>query len=417
MKGFVTVVIIVAAVAGVVAAREAGIGPFSNSLPVTLPVPSGLSQSAGPAHRSIDSGAWTPHWNIRLAVRTSVAHPNFRVQVELAHNGAQPTSSPYASSPQASRTPAVTVRHLGQGSYQWWARYYDGSAVSRWIPFSSGPAFKVDVTRPTTPTVTSSTNPNQNKVYRSGTVSFEWSSTDSTSGIKEYRTYFGPAGAPTHPMSLTTATSLNLTNQQTGSYLLEVEARDQAGNWSGPSSYRVRLDSTPPMVSASGFSTFAFNPHYTSMTFNYRVNLPSTVRIGIYNQSGNQKVRLVTAHVTAKNELMHYTWKGRDDHGKIVPPGTYEFVVRTTDAFGLSRVSVFSNLQVLDKVIIVSLSQQKLWAYQNGHAVQSTLVTTGNVNCCATPPGLYTILGAVSSVHLPQPVSRRIVLLVRALPG
>lgn len=394
MKIFAACIVILAGVLSVAAAHQAGIGPFVNSLPVTLPTPHGLTQSAGKTNVALTTGKWTDHWNIHFGAAPVSSRPNLRLQVELARNGAQATNSPSATGAVSSRRPSVTIRHMAQGSYQWWARFYNGTAIGPWAPFSAGAAFKIDDVRPSVPVITSSTDPIQGHVYKSGRVTFSWNSTDAGSGIVAYRTSFSNSHA-TNPRPVATKSAmLNFPGLATGTYLLTVRAQDRAGNLSRPATYRVTLDSTAPSISNYGFSTFAFNPHYTTMTFNYLVTQPATARIGIYRQSDDQLVRLVVRHSTQPSQLLHYTWRGRDNHNHIVPPGMYEFVVRTTDSYGNTHVSTYSNLQVLDKVIIVSVAQQKLWAYQDGHVVTSTLVTTGNVNCCATPPGLYTILAA-----------------------
>ena len=391
MKIAAACVLIVAAVASIAAARQAGIGPFSNSLPTSLPAPHGLVQETSNGHVLIP-GQWTHEQAVRLSVPPSSAKPKMRLQIELAQNGAEPLNHPNATGAPGQGNAAVTISNLSEASYRWWARYFDGSAISPWVPFSGGPAFRVDTTPPTAPVISSSTDPVQGKVYRSGTVALSWSSSDSGSGVSKYRYSLSSV----RPTAINKSTSLKLTGLKTGTYTLSVSAKDRAGNWSPVSSYRIRLDSTVPIICPTcyGFSRFSFNPRYTPMTFNYRLNEPATVRIGIYSQSTNRRVRLIVQHAKSSQQILHYDWHGRDDHGNLISPGMYSYVVRLTDAYGNTNVYTYSNLQVIDKVIIVSLTQQRLWAYQDGHVMMTSLVTTGNINCCKTPPGLYTVLAS-----------------------
>jgi lipoprotein-anchoring transpeptidase ErfK/SrfK len=393
IKLLAALVIVVVGIVCVTAAKEAGLGPFSTTLPVTLPTPHGLAQFAGRHSHAIPSDGWANHGNIHFSAARPRNHRHFRLQVELAHNGVQPSNAATATA-SADHAATVTVRHLGQGSYEWWARFYSGSAVSRWVPFSSDTAFKIDVTRPSTPVITSSTNPDQSTVYKSGTVSLAWHSSDSYSGLAGYRYTWDSSGRKSD--ATTTDPSLTKTSLGSGIYRLTVRAQDSAGNWSLPGLYTVKIHSTTPEICSScyGFSRFAFNPHYSTLTFSYRVNEPVTARIGIYQQDTGSLERLVVQHLTSASSVYRYVWHGRDNHGDRVAVGSYEYVVRLTDAFGSSTTATYSNLQVLDKVIVVSTSQQKLWAYEDGKVVASTLVTTGNVNCCATPVGVYTILAS-----------------------
>lgn len=392
MKIAAVFVVLLAGIISIAAARQAGLGPFSTSLPMSLPAPHGLRQAVGPRHIGLPNGAWTHQRTIRFSA-AHLSGARMRLQIELAKNGAAAANQPNATGRGRAGRLSVTMHHLGEGSYRWWARYFNGSAISPWVPYSGGTALHVDATPPTAPAITSSTDPLQGRVYRSGTVALAWSSTDSGAGVSLYRYGFGPPGQAS--TLVTRSTSLSRSGLSTGNYELRVAAKDHAGNWGPASTYRIRLDSTAPVICSTcyGFSSFAFNPNYNSQTFNYRVSRPATIRIGIYGQSGN-RVRLVVRHSTAPNQLLHYTWHGRGDNGKLAAPGFYSYVVRVIDSFGNSNLYTYSNLRVLDRVIIISLTQQRLWAYQNGRALMTSLVTTGNVNCCATPPGLYTILAS-----------------------
>jgi L,D-transpeptidase catalytic domain len=382
--------VLLVAIVSPVAAKEAGV--FNTGLPVTLPQPTGLQQATMPTGRPIAAD----HWIKGAAVRFSVAaasQPDMRLQIELAKNGTAPSGDATATGSIASRTPGLIQRKLANGTYRWWARLYNGNAVSPWKSFSAGVAFGVDTVKPVAPVISSLSDPVQGKVYRSGKVQLNWSALDVGSGIEGYWYRFSASwrAVARHGHMRAKFSGLALKALQTGSYFFAVAARDKAGNWSPVSSYRVRIDSTPPTVSAAGFSTFDFNPRYSTMTMNYRVTEPAWVHIGIYRAGDNHLVRFVVRRATKRNELLHYTWRGRNNYGQIVQSGPYNFFVRTTDAYHNTSVQEYSDLYVINQVIVVSLSQQRLWAYQGHHLFLTSLVTTGNPSL-PTPTGTFTIL-------------------------
>lgn len=392
MKIIAGCIVVAAAVISLAAAREAGVGPFTSSLHVTLPAPNHLSQWSAVHAWRIRPGGWIKGRRVRFSVSRSRVSRGFRLQIQLAKNGGQPSGSATATEPPGSVSPSVVVRGLGTGVYRWWARFYNGRAVSPWVSFSSGTAYGVDYIRPSAPRITSATDPVQAKVYRSGTVRFDWTSTDTGSGIAGYLYRFGPPSpTPSTRLAHISRSSLSLSSLATGNYMLTIEARDRAGNLSAPATYRIRLDSTPPSITHSGFSDFSFNPRYSSMTINYRVSRPAWVHIGIYRQSDNHRVRFVVQRATRPNQLLHYTWHGRTAHGVIVGPGAFDFYVRTTDAFGNTSIKEYSGLNVINQRIVVSLSQQRLWAYNGNHQFLTSPVTTGN-RALPTPTGVFTIL-------------------------
>jgi lipoprotein-anchoring transpeptidase ErfK/SrfK len=387
--------VVVVAAASVAAAKEAGV--FNSGLPVNLPAPSNLGQQTVPTYLRLATGRWIKGAAVRFSVSSSSADRGMRLQVELVKNGAAPSGRVTATEPTGSLVQKLTIHHLATGTYRWWARLYNGKAVSPWKSFSSGVAFGIDTIKPSPPAISSPTDPVVGKVYRAGDVRFTWSATDIGSGVSNYWYAFSSGTSralspKTRGGIRTRQTTVSFKELSTGSYALAVAARDRAGNWSPVSWYHVRLDSTAPTVSAAGFSTFAFNPRYTAMTMNYLVTLPSWVHIGIYRASDNHLVRFVVRQVTRRNELMHYTWHGRNNYRQIVQPGTYNFFVRTTDIYHNTSIKEYSGLSVLNKLIVVSLSQQRLWAYQGHRQLLTSLVTTGNP-LLPTPRGTFTILG------------------------
>ena len=85
------------------------------------------------------------------------------------------------------------------------------------------------------------------------------------------------------------------------------------------------------------------------------------------------------------------TWDGRDNAGHVVPAGSYSLWLRATDRLGNSHAMGWNRLTVEYKRIVVSLSQQRLWAYDGNHLLLTTLVTTGN-KVLPTPTGLFHVM-------------------------
>jgi hypothetical protein len=380
-------------VIALVAARAAGVAPFQSTLPVSLTPPSHLSQINATYGWTIREGEWMKGTSVRFVAANGPAKRGYRLQVELSHNNALPSGSPTKTG-RAGDKHEVTINGLANGAYRWWARFYNGSSVSHWVRFGRGTAFNVDSTPPSEPTVSSTTDPQPSKTYRSSSATFAWTSTDNTR-ITGYWYGLLPFNGepPKHLKVDTTDTTATVSGLNTGKYQFDVAARDQAGNWSSIASFPLRVDSTPPKILAEGFSTFSFNPWYGTLTLNLRVSRPGTVKIAIDKHGTSDEVRSTTVPVTTANQVVHFDWNGRDDAGHVVPVGSYDFYVSTVDALGASSAPAeYSGLDVIDKHIVVSLSKQELWAYEGHKLIYDTLVTTGN-QALPTPPGHFTILG------------------------
>ena len=357
-----------------------------------------------------------PGFFITFAVQPVPAKPKMRLQIEVAKNGMTPSNCPNATAPAGTGRASLTVHNVGDGSYRWWARFYDGSAISPWVRFSSGPAFKIDRTAPAVPVITSSTDPVQGKTYRSGSVSLARSSTDSGSGISKYSYTFAAQSQPT--ATATKATSLAMTQLPSGNYVLSLKAQDHAGNWSSPATYRVRLDTTAPTIcspSCYGFSAFAFNPHYNAMTFNYVVSEPATVRIGVYGQN-NHRVRLVVQHSPGSKQIMHFTWHGRDDHGNLVVPGTYSYVVRTTDSYGNSNAYTYSTFRCSTRSSSFPLPSRGYGLPERSRRDVVTRDHRQRQLLCNSPWSVHDPC-VLPSVHIQESRSGWIVLLLSAVAG
>jgi lipoprotein-anchoring transpeptidase ErfK/SrfK len=96
------------------------------------------------------------------------------------------------------------------------------------------------------------------------------------------------------------------------------------------------------------------------------------------------------------------TWDGRDQHGRLLPEGSYRLVLTATDPFGRQAVADYSDIILLRRRVVVSLRQQRLVAYAGTRAVASTLVTTGNRRL-PTPVGTFHILAVYHPFTMVSP--------------
>ena len=396
MKYVLGFVVAVVAIGVVIAARAGGVGPFNNAAPVSLAAPTQLAQFDAFTTHQIPQASWSRTGAVRFQVRTKRAAPGLKLQIQITHNGMQPDGKPNYTRSATAKYATLTVRGLRDGTYRWWARLYDGRAVSNWVAFSSAKAFGIDTSGPTAPEISSSTNPVPGKIYRSPTLSFAWASADERSGIAGYWYHFD-SSVPTNiqPFVRTRQSHVTLTGIPTGTYVMAVRAKDRAGNWGPTAQYAVKTDTTPPTLTHVAFSTFTFNPNFGRLTTTFSVSRPAKVRLGVYAQGNGSLVRLVTLRTTKPNQTLSYTWHGRDNHSRLVGEGNYSIYIRTTDPYGNTSLKGYSGLAVTYKWIKVSLSQQRMWAYDGSNLFLTTLVTTGNP-ALPTPPGNFSILAKFS---------------------
>jgi lipoprotein-anchoring transpeptidase ErfK/SrfK len=286
--------------------------------------------------------------------------------------------------------PAVPVR-LSDGSYRWQIRFHNGEGVSPWVPYRG--IINVDTRSPASPRISSSSNPNQAKVYHSATLRFAWQAVDHGAGVAGYSYRLDDdAKGEAHPEVRTNDTTITLSGITTGTWYFHVRALDHAGNWGPTATYPVRVDVTPPGLAHVVFSRFQFNPLVDSLQVSFGVTRPSrAVRVGIYRQSDHTLMRLVTLRSLAKGQKTSVVWHGKDSRGRFASPGAYEIYIRAVDPYGHSSLTGWRDFVLDYRRIVVSLSQQKLVAYDGNKVVLSSLVTTGN-RALPTPMGTYHIL-------------------------
>lgn len=160
-------------------------------------------------------------------------------------------------------------------TYKWRDRGYDGTDYGAWSGYRT---FTVDATAPTTPTLSSSTDPSQTTWYTSQSFTVGFSSTDSGgSGVAGY--YVGvtqqPGGIPGG--DLQTATTYSGTVSKNGVWYVHVRALDNANHSSATATYQLNIGSGALLTPLDGDQTASTidlqavaTSGVTSVTIQYR---------------------------------------------------------------------------------------------------------------------------------------------------
>jgi lipoprotein-anchoring transpeptidase ErfK/SrfK len=396
-------ILLAGAVAALFVYRRLTAGPA-----VVLPRPVKLTVTAGSV--PLLPGGWTNSSSLvltaqqRAGTRSSVVAGG---DFEIRPDGDKFTGSPTvvtkdpthvassctgaAGCPSPAGDPPPARVHLADGYYRWQVRLHNKDGVSPWVVYPG--VVRIDTQPPAVPEILSSTDPNPAKTYHSSTMRFQWHDSDVGSGIAgySYRLDADPNGAARTELR-TPNTAVKLIGLDTGTWYFHVRALDLAGNWGPTATFPVHIDVTPPGLANVRFNLFQFDPQFDALRVSFAVTRPATtVRLGVYRQGDNALMRLYTLSHLPKNQETAVTWDGKDASGRSVNPGSYEIYIRAIDRYGHSSLSGWNDFVVDYRRILVSLSQQKLYAYDGSRLILTSLVTTGN-RALPTPTGTYHIM-------------------------
>lgn len=369
-----------------------------SATPTATPVPIGAPLAlhqlrAGGAALAQDG--WANGAGLTLQVLAPSGATGLRAEVEVRPAGQPFTGSPTGMALVQQGTASVAVHGLPSGHYHWQARLASSSSANTgpWAAYAhDATAFGVQTTPPPAPVISSPSNPNPDRVYGTSVITMKWTAPSDPSGIAgySYRLDTDPHSAALASVR-TQAQQVSLYKIDTGVYYFHVRALDGAGNWGSSATYTVHIDVTPPSLTQHQFSGYYLNPSVESLTMTYTLDKVSHVTVGIYDTAGTRVRHFVFKDLKLARVQQSFAWDGRDNDGKLVPAGSYSVYLRATDRLGNSGVVGWSGFTVTDKLIKVSLSQQRLWGYEGNKAVFNTLVTTGNP-LLPTPTGLFHII-------------------------
>jgi lipoprotein-anchoring transpeptidase ErfK/SrfK len=400
--------------------------PVTADTPTAVAAPTALSMATPGGAQSLPSGGWinTTSFEARFQVTASAGALTPQVEIESA-------STPFSGKPTSVGTPltgagavTVTVSGLKNGrTYHWEARVVDGSgSSSAWVPFSissRGFDLGVDQTPPTRPAITSPTNPDPNRWYNVQVPIVQWASDDALSGIRGYT--FRLLRNP-HVISggaVTPATGAKLANLTDGTWWAAIRAIDRAGNWSPTATFRLLLDRRAPQIWWQSANHLQFNPFRGPIRLQFKVSKDASVRLALWRVGDRSPTATYSFPSVRSGQLVTIFWNGKTRYGKVVPKGYYYFAADVMDRannfthknIGGINVSPESAIRTpagvlvfpdAGKRIIVSLSQETLYAYDGTKLVLRTYVTTGNPSL-PTPLGSYTILAKYSPFEFVSP--------------
>jgi hypothetical protein len=185
-----------------------------------------------------------------------------------------------------------------------------------------------------------------------------------------------------------------------GDWYFHVRSLDRAGNWSPTATLALHLDTVPLTVEDPFYRTFATHPDFGPLPIAFRVSKPAIVTVSLLPARADTPVR--TYALGLQQDRVSLQWDLRDEQGALVPPGRYRFRILAADRAGNTVDVTYDRLLVTRKRIVVSLGQQRLWAYDGSTLVLGSLVTTGGP-LLPTPTGTFQILGKFAPFTFQSP--------------
>ncbi len=376
-----------------------------SSKPIAAPVD--LQQSVGDTGEPLVQGSWVRSSTVKLSFAPAPSDLGRRlvpeVEVRASDEPFQDEPTAFGGPLQAPSTRAIVLaQDLRDGErYHWQARFVDGFGMAgSWLVFGYPSVFDFGA------------------VYQGpGRPGVQLEGVDDPAGATNQREPAVRLSPPAHPAGITgyaylversprtaPAESVNQTGNRftlprlpEGTSYLHVRAVDAAGNWGETTTTPIHVDLVPPAVEDAKYSDKGFNPRIDKLEFEFSIAKPATVNVVFYPQEGGSlPVRSIDLGKRLAFGIIRGEWDGRDEQGVQAPAGTYRFEVLATDVAGNVGRRTFRDIPLIDKRIVISVSQQKLVAYEGDRVIVSTLVTTGGPNL-PTPVGTYHII----SKHAP----------------
>jgi lipoprotein-anchoring transpeptidase ErfK/SrfK len=346
-----------------------------------------LQETTADGH-TLSAKGWTNQSVVRLAASLSSPEAGASLVPEVEF---LPADQPFTGTPNAvgkagdgfAQAPSMAA---GQ-QYHWQMRARDGSGpAGPWVPFDGTLGF--DPTPPPSPSINAL--PNDGNVT-SRQLKVAWDAVAGKSGIAGFAFSADQAenGQPAQ-QATSKDPSATVTLGADGEWYVHVRTLDNAGNWSPTATIHVHLDTIPLNITDPFYRTYAYNPGFDTLPMAFSITKPAHVVLTILPDKADTPLRTydVGNQPTGKVKV---EWDGKDDRGAVVPPGNYRFRVVATDKNGTKADALYDQLLVSQKRIVVSLSQEKMWAYDGDKVAFETLVTTGNLEL-PTPVGTFQIL-------------------------
>ncbi|MBV9121295.1 MAG: L,D-transpeptidase family protein [Chloroflexi bacterium] len=337
---------------------------------------------------TVPPNGWTNQATVRLQANLASSESDAVLTPEVEF---VPASQGFSGMPNATGNagePSVQTPTMKAGEqYHWQIRARDaGGQTGPWVPF--GGTIGYDATPPPSPSLTKL--PNDGYVATKQ-VTLSWDAVAGKSGIAGYAYSVDQSAAGQPPQQQNTKeTSATVTLGADGDWFFHVRTLDNAGNLSPTATAPLHLDSAPLKISDVLYRTFAYNPGFDTLHISFSLSKAAKTTVTILPDKSDGAVRTfdLGQQTTGPVKL---EWDGKNDKGAPVAVGNYRFRVVAQDRFGNTADQTYDQLLISNKRIVVSLSQQKLWAYEGDKSVLDSLVTTGNPEL-PTPEGTFQVL-------------------------
>jgi hypothetical protein len=358
---------------------------------------------------TLPAGGWAARGIVLSFQAPTVPGQMLIPQVEVVPGDQSFVGTPTAKGTPISATGAdvqarITVNALAPGQYHWQARFAnaESDAAGPWVAFSTG----VDDFGLAGPPPSIQDFTLTGASHRAGDVpivgakdrpTVSWTVSTQPNSPLDHLVYaadhqkVAPPTPPAGGESLDAgSTSLPLGDLADGDWELHVWAVDRAGQAGAPATLAVRVQRTPPQFTDVLFRTWVTNPLYQTAPISFTVSEAAQVSLSILPASGDTAVRTYDLGQRKAGEQVRVSWDGKDAKGSIVPVGSYRFVADATDAAGNQTQSVYSGLQITNKVIKVFLASESMTAYEGNQVFLSTVITSGG-QALPTRPGQFEI--------------------------
>lgn len=138
------------------------------------------------------------------------------------------------------------------------------------------------------------------------------------------------------------------------------------------------------------FSLYTFNPRFMHQYVSFALSGAAHVSVRIAPTGGTDHVRTMDLGVQPGGTIS-VEWNGLDNARRPVPEGGYTYTISVGDKTKHARSESYDMLGVTYKRIVISLSGQRLTAYDGSQVILTSLVTTGN-GALPTPLGSFPVL-------------------------